>query len=116
MDLCKVLSSSQIDIRNPLILLIIMLIVIAIMSVYKDLFLYQDGVYSKSQFSGATPLGHHSVKIMGWGQENGIPYWVSKKKGPLNLDCVRKIICFEFLTMNFNSFVKLIFEHTLFYK
>ena len=49
----------------------------ATMSVYKDIFLYQEGVYSKSQFSGAAPLGYHSVKITGWGQENGVPYWVS---------------------------------------
>ena len=48
------------------------------MTVYQDLFVYQDGVYSKSQFSGNTPLGFHSVKIMGWGEENGIPYWVSQ--------------------------------------
>lgn len=47
------------------------------MAVYKDLFLYQDGVYSKSQFvTNTPPLGFHSVKIIGWGQENGIPYWV----------------------------------------
>ena len=49
----------------------------ATMSVYKDIFLYQEGVYSKSQFSGTAPLGYHSVKITGWGQENGVPYWVS---------------------------------------
>ena len=53
------------------------------MSVYKDIFLYQEGVYSKSQFSGATPLGYHSVKITGWGQENGVPYWVSNSAATL---------------------------------
>ena len=46
------------------------------MEVYKDFFLYQDGVYSKSQFVGTKPLGFHSIKIVGWGEENQVPYWV----------------------------------------
>ena len=47
------------------------------MAVYKDFFVYESGVYSRSQFSsGITPLGYHSVKIIGWGEETGTPYWV----------------------------------------
>ena len=46
------------------------------MEVYKDFFLYVDGVYSKSDFAGSKPLGFHSVKIVGWGEENKNPYWV----------------------------------------
>ena len=46
------------------------------MEVYKDFFLYGDGVYSKSDFAGSKPLGFHSVKIVGWGEENKNPYWV----------------------------------------
>ena len=49
----------------------------ATMAVYKDFFVYESGVYSRSQFSsGITPLGYHSVKIIGWGEETGTPYWV----------------------------------------
>ena len=46
------------------------------MEVYKDFFLYSEGVYSKSDFAGSKPLGFHSVKIVGWGEENKNPYWV----------------------------------------
>ena len=46
------------------------------MEVYKDFFLYGDGVYSKTDFAGSKPLGFHSVKIVGWGEENKNPYWV----------------------------------------
>ena len=49
------------------------------MEVYKDFFLYRDGVYSKSDFAGSKPLGFHSVKIVGWGEENKNPYWVIMK-------------------------------------
>ena len=49
---------------------------LATMEVYKDFFLYGDGVYSKSDFAGSEPLGFHSVKIVGWGEENKNPYWV----------------------------------------
>ena len=39
--------------------------------------MYESGVYSRSQFaSGTTPLGYHSVKIIGWGEERNVPYWV----------------------------------------
>ena len=51
-------------------------LILATMEVYKDFFLYGDGVYSKSDFAGSKPLGFHSVKIVGWGEENKNPYWV----------------------------------------
>ena len=47
----------------------------ATMEVYRDFFLYNNGVYSKTQLVTEV-LGFHSVKIVGWGEENQIPYWV----------------------------------------
>lgn len=46
------------------------------MKVYKDFFSYESGVYKKSRYIPLEPSGYHSVKIVGWGQENGIKYWV----------------------------------------
>lgn len=48
----------------------------ATMEIFRDVFYYKDGIYSKSQFAGDKPLGFHSVKIVGWGEQNGRPFWV----------------------------------------
>ena len=46
------------------------------MEVHKDFILYGSGVYQKTyQVTGQT-VGHHSVKIIGWGSENEVDYWV----------------------------------------
>ncbi|XP_025206248.1 cathepsin B-like cysteine proteinase 3 [Melanaphis sacchari] len=42
--------------------------------VYDDFPSYKSGVYVKSE--NATYLGGHAVKLIGWGEENGIPYWL----------------------------------------
>ena len=50
----------------------------AIMVVYNDFFMYKRGVYSKHK--KAKKVGHnyyHAVKILGWGTERGVDYWVS---------------------------------------
>ncbi|KAH7697876.1 CRE-CPR-6 protein [Aphelenchoides avenae] len=40
--------------------------------VYQDWIYYHDGVYSHK----AGPLvGGHAVRLIGWGEENGVPYW-----------------------------------------
>ncbi|KAL5961997.1 Cathepsin B [Taenia solium] len=41
--------------------------------VYADFLTYKSGVYQhvKGGF-----LGGHAVKILGWGEENGVPYWL----------------------------------------
>ncbi|PIC24798.1 hypothetical protein B9Z55_017979 [Caenorhabditis nigoni] len=42
-------------------------------TVYEDFYQYKNGVYVHT--SGAS-LGGHAVKILGWGVDNGTPYWL----------------------------------------
>jgi cathepsin B len=42
--------------------------------VYDDFINYKSGVYAKTE--NATYLGGHAVKLIGWGEEAGIPYWL----------------------------------------
>ncbi|KAE8744205.1 Cathepsin B-like peptidase 2 [Frankliniella occidentalis] len=42
-------------------------------SVYDDFPNYKDGVYTKTS---NTFLGGHAVRAIGWGEENGTPYWL----------------------------------------
>lgn len=44
----------------------------ASMDVYADFETYRTGVYSHSTGSY---LGGHAIKLLGWGTENGTPYW-----------------------------------------
>jgi cathepsin B len=44
----------------------------AAFTVYEDFLAYQSGVYSHTS---GQELGGHAVKILGWGTENGTPYW-----------------------------------------
>eukprot|EP01098_Paradermamoeba_levis_P015524 TRINITY_DN794_c0_g1_i1.p1 TRINITY_DN794_c0_g1~~TRINITY_DN794_c0_g1_i1.p1 ORF type:complete len:206 (-),score=65.01 TRINITY_DN794_c0_g1_i1:121-738(-) len=41
--------------------------------VYEDFLAYKSGVYKHTTGSF---LGGHAVKILGWGTENGTPYWL----------------------------------------
>lgn len=41
--------------------------------VYDDFLTYKSGVYQ--HVSGGDP-GGHAIKIIGWGVENGTPYWL----------------------------------------
>jgi cathepsin B len=47
--------------------------VTASFTVYEDFLTYKSGVYH--HISG-TKLGSHSVKIIGWGEESGVSYWL----------------------------------------
>ncbi|VDD74997.1 unnamed protein product [Mesocestoides corti] len=42
-------------------------------NVFADFLTYKSGVYQhvRGQF-----LGGHAVKMLGWGEENGVPYWL----------------------------------------
>jgi len=42
--------------------------------VYSDFMSYITGIYSNT--AGASYLGGHAVKIVGWGNSNGINYWI----------------------------------------
>jgi len=41
--------------------------------VYEDFFNYESGVYTHVSGSFA---GGHAVKMLGWGVENGVEYWL----------------------------------------
>ncbi|XP_077302123.1 cathepsin B [Arctopsyche grandis] len=45
----------------------------AAFTVYSDLLSYKSGVY---QHVAGDELGGHAIKILGWGVENGTPYWL----------------------------------------
>ncbi|GJQ79400.1 hypothetical protein Trydic_g16259 [Trypoxylus dichotomus] len=42
-------------------------------TVYEDLLTYKSGVY---QHVKGKELGGHAIRILGWGVENGTPYWL----------------------------------------
>jgi len=41
--------------------------------VYEDFFSYKSGIY---HYTSGSKAGGHAVKIIGWGQENGVNYWI----------------------------------------
>lgn len=45
----------------------------AAFTVYADFPSYKSGVY---QHTSGSPLGGHAIKILGWGVDNGTPYWL----------------------------------------
>jgi cathepsin B len=45
----------------------------AAFTVYEDFLSYKSGVY---QHVEGTALGGHAVRILGWGEEQGTPYWL----------------------------------------
>lgn len=47
----------------------------AVLTVYDDLPAYESGVYAHTTGSY---LGGHAVSMIGWGTENGTPYWLIK--------------------------------------
>jgi cathepsin B len=61
----------------------------AIFRVYSDFFMYKKGVYEPfDKYEDEPEDAYHSVKILGWGIENDIPYWVCT----LSLSKIVKII------------------------
>jgi cathepsin B len=43
-------------------------------TVYNDFYHYQRGVYEHR--SNSTPVGGHAVRLIGWGIDDGVPYWL----------------------------------------
>jgi hypothetical protein len=46
--------------------------------VFSDFFMYKSGVYSKHPYAKLANVEnpYHSVKVLGWGTENNVDYWV----------------------------------------
>ena len=44
------------------------------MMVYNDIFAYSSGIYMGPS-NTSTEVGTHSVTLVGWGVDNGVPYW-----------------------------------------
>ncbi|XP_076042541.1 cathepsin B-like [Oratosquilla oratoria] len=42
-------------------------------TVYVDFLHYKSGVY---QHRHGLPLGGHAIRVLGWGEEDGVPYWL----------------------------------------
>lgn len=45
----------------------------AAFTVYEDFVMYKSGVY---EHKAGSALGGHAVRMLGWGEENGTPYWL----------------------------------------
>lgn len=46
---------------------------VAALEIYEDFYLYSSGIY---QVTSNNFLGHHAVRVIGWGVDNSIPYWI----------------------------------------
>lgn len=56
-------------------------LILATLKVYHDFFSYRGGVYRHTDLSAQDRTGYHSVRIIGWGQEQDYrgrvqKYWV----------------------------------------
>ncbi|ULT88063.1 hypothetical protein L3Y34_007334 [Caenorhabditis briggsae] len=47
--------------------------VVGAFTMYEDMYKYKSGVY---RHTAGRLLGGHAIKIIGWGTQNGIPYWL----------------------------------------
>jgi len=43
-------------------------------TVYEDFMSYDQGIYEPTT---TTSVGGHAVKLIGWGTENGVDYWIA---------------------------------------
>jgi cathepsin B len=50
-------------------------------TVYHDFYAYKSGIYKHT--SGSS-VGGHAVKLVGWGQENGVNYWICANSWGVN--------------------------------
>ncbi|KHJ88690.1 papain family cysteine protease [Oesophagostomum dentatum] len=46
----------------------------AAITVYEDFYHYRKGIY---WHFGGSEKGRHAVKIIGWGEDGGVPYWLA---------------------------------------
>jgi cathepsin B len=45
-----------------------------VFNVYEDFIHYKHGIYNHTE---GKSIGYHSVKLIGWGQNNGVHYWIA---------------------------------------
>ena len=50
----------------------------AVFKVHSDFFMYKRGVYEPLKTHHDLQNLYHSVKLLGWGIENEVPYWVRR--------------------------------------
>lgn len=48
----------------------------AVMEIFTDFFMYGSGVYQKTNLARSTVAGYHAVRILGWGEEGNLRYWI----------------------------------------
>ncbi|KRX57550.1 Cathepsin B-like cysteine proteinase 3, partial [Trichinella sp. T9] len=51
--------------------------VVAAMEIFESFLYYKSGVYSASKHNDDPSLGLHAVKLIGWGEQKRIPYWLA---------------------------------------
>nr|WAM46959.1 cathepsin B [Colaphellus bowringi] len=51
--------------------------VVASFEVYKDFLNYKSGVYQPLDGIDNADIGSHAVRVLGWGVENDVPYWLA---------------------------------------
>ncbi|KRZ56255.1 Aldehyde dehydrogenase, mitochondrial [Trichinella nativa] len=51
--------------------------VVAAMEIFESFLYYKSGVYSAGKHNDDPSLGLHAVKLIGWGEQKRIPYWLA---------------------------------------
>ncbi|CAB3246535.1 unnamed protein product [Arctia plantaginis] len=49
----------------------------AYMEVYQDFFHYKTGIYRHSKYGNQIMKGYHTVRLVGWGEEDNQKYWIA---------------------------------------
>ncbi|XP_075215314.1 cathepsin B-like cysteine proteinase 4 [Lycorma delicatula] len=49
----------------------------AVFEVYEDFLAYKKGIYQRTTHKHNKFIGYHSVKVIGWGVEEQVPYWLA---------------------------------------
>ena len=48
--------------------------ILATFTIYADLYNYRSGIYERTSRRN---MGGHAVKVVGWGSERGVFYWIA---------------------------------------
>lgn len=73
-------AAKEIHILTAFSIFLLLPNIVATMRVYRDLFVYKEGVYRHTAASRSEPSGFHSVRLVGWGEtrhgHETTKYWV----------------------------------------